>query len=220
MIANLHKIAFFIHFTQCIILIALFTTIFENKGYFFIEGIEYPLWPFIVSQLFCSAIQHFCLGFFVFHSQDDRQLFPNPYRWIEYTFSSSIMIWIITALCNVQSAGFLVSITLLNAAIMPFGYIIEKQRSIHIIALAWLLHAFLWTLIGFQFYHELKDSEAPTMVYFIIPTMFILFSFFGVANLYVKDTRTAEWVYSILSLTTKSTLTYMILGGALRDRQE
>jgi hypothetical protein len=50
----------------------------------------------------------------------------NPYRWYEYAFSSSLMIFLISLFAGVWELWSLVMIFVLNAMMIMFGYLMEK----------------------------------------------------------------------------------------------
>ena len=50
----------------------------------------------------------------------------NPYRWYEYAFSSSIMIWVIATFVGIWDFWSLAMIFVLNAMMIMFGYLMEK----------------------------------------------------------------------------------------------
>lgn len=109
--------------------------------------------------------------------------------------------------------------------------------------LGFFMHFNLWVYLISQFLVSLAYSEKnpPEIVYFIIFIMFFFFTTFGVVHyVHIKsvvrvskfstiDTRhqllveihsKAEVAYALLSIVSKSTLTYMLLGGVLRPREE
>jgi len=73
-----------------------------------------------------SALDHFLVAFPKNESYNENlKKGMNPYRWFEYAFSSSIMIWVISTFVGIWDFWSLGMIFLLNALMIMFGYMME-----------------------------------------------------------------------------------------------
>lgn len=158
----------------------------------------------------------------------------NYFRWLEYSVSAGVMLWIICSLCGIVEIRSLVSIAILNAALQYIGYLIEKCKlennnlqAKKFFNIGVMIHASIWIQIFVSFYTLLNNSkeDVPDIVYAIVVVMFSLFSIFGVwAMLYVygkvKSYSGLETGYIILSLISKSILIYLVYFGIINAREE
>lgn len=161
----------------------------------------------------------------VFHPEMDL----NYYRWIEYSVSAGVMLWLVASLSGVVEIRSLVSIAILNAALQYIGYLIEKSKleknsaqAKKYFQIGLAIHTAIWTQIFISFYTLLSysDKKIPPMVYSIIIVMFSLFSSFGVwAGLWaydkIKSYSVLETGYIMLSLVSKSILIYLVYFGII-----
>jgi hypothetical protein len=153
----------------------------------------------------------------------------NPLRWAEYSVSAGVMLWIVATLSGVVEIRSLVSIAILNAGLQYVGYLIEKAKAENatntkqLLLLGFCIHVAIWVEIFISFYTIIgeSDEEPPPAVYTIIIIMFLLFTSFGLlSSLWVFDkVKTFEQLekgYIILSLVSKTFLTWMVYFGVLR----
>jgi hypothetical protein len=156
---------------------------------------------------------------------------PNSTRFIEYTFSAGLMLWVICSLSGISSLDVLVLIQTMNALLQYCGFCIEynilmfgvSTVAVHNIKnIALWLHATTWLVIFTHFYYAVSSSSdgPPPVVYAISPTMFVLFCMFGV-NQHLWSSgfisyRACDTGYSILSVVVKTILVWMIYGGIAR----
>lgn len=104
-----------------------------------------------------------------------------------------------------------------------------------LLALGILQFLVTWGIIAFFFFSSVYDSSqsehVPDIVWAIIIIMFLFFASFGVVYVcswpmgkkqkpLIKDFRTTEGTYIVLSFVSKSVLQWMIVGGALRGYEE
>lgn len=89
----------------------------------------------------------------------------------------------------------------------------------HVAGWVCVIGAWLPILIAFSVSNSEGTESAPDFVYVIVATMFILFNTFGINQLLelsgVYGHETAELVYIMLSLTSKSLLGWLIFGNVL-----
>ena len=153
----------------------------------------------------------------------------NPLRFIEYSFSASIMLIAIALLNGVTDINLITSIAVLTSACQLCGLAVEyvEQRTIK-----WLLHItgwlqFCWAyaIIGHAFFKSIEASNdsggsgPPDFVYVIVIVLFLLYASFGFVQLVELcinlNPYTKETAYVLLSLTAKLVLGWMIFSNVL-----
>jgi hypothetical protein len=151
----------------------------------------------------------------------------NYGRWIEYFFSSSIMIVLISQICGISDIAALLAIFGINASMILFGALQEKYEKPG--KPSWLpfwMGSFagiiLW--IGIAVYVAAPGISAspPGFVYGIIISLFVFFNCFAV-NMVLQYKQVGRWrdylfgekVYIILSLTAKSLLAWQVFANVL-----
>lgn len=152
----------------------------------------------------------------------------NIAQWIEYGMSAGTMLWLIASLSGVVDVSALICILIQNAVLQYIGYRLTQSQSNsqynRLLMIGFLLHICIWLPIIVTFYSSLESSdnkeEIPKIVYYIVWMMFSLFTVFGVyplvkniSNIKPNDHR----AFSILSLITKSLLTWMVFFGVIRS---
>jgi len=163
---------------------------------------------------------------------DNRQ---NPLRWAEYSVSSGIMLWIIAQLTNITDRNTLATLMVYNACMMYIGALLEKKFAesseplknpevIGLLGVSWAIFGNVWSLIFNRFDYEIRSIDAPKIVYAIVIALFVFFLTFGGLHLLAglkigvfADFDTVEKGYIILSMTSKTLLTWMVYGGVLRS---
>jgi len=152
----------------------------------------------------------------------------NYGRWIEYAFSSSIMIVLIAMITGVSDIAALLAIFGINACMILFGLLMEKYESPG--SPNWLAFWFgtfagivPWAIVVIYVWSPgLEGAEPPTFVYAIIVSLFILFNVFAL-NMWLQYRQIGPWrdylvgekVYIILSLTAKALLAWQVFAAVL-----
>ncbi len=199
-----------------------------------------PLAYWIASFFLMSAIAHASAGWLIrgrYEAFLARGM--NPLRWVEYAFSSTVMIVAIAYLSYITDFPALVAIAGANVAMILFGWSMEsanegraesgqkvdwKHYIFGCIAgiVPWLaIFSVLWA------YSAQADLPAgagiPAFVYVIIATLFIAFNVFAITMIlqYKKVGRWSDYLYGektymILSLVAKSLLAWQVWSGTLR----
>ena len=153
----------------------------------------------------------------------------NPLRFIEYSFSASIMLIAIALLNGVTDINLITSIGVLTSSCQLCGLVVEfvKEKKIK-----WLLHLTGWIqfgwaygIIGHAFFKSIEDTNGsggtgpPDFVYIIVIVLFLLYSSFGFVQLIELISNlnpyTKETSYVILSLSAKLLLGWMIFSNVL-----
>lgn len=154
----------------------------------------------------------------------------NHARWYEYALSSSVMICAIAILFGCYDLGSLILMFFVNASMNLFGLLMEKMNPPGQTAVDW--SAFLfgcvagvapWAVVLLYFFGGGNYSHIPGFVYGILFGYFLFFNTFPInmALQYAKvgswaDYRYGEKVYIVLSLLSKSLLTWLVFGGTFQ----
>jgi hypothetical protein len=186
-------------------------------------GVIAALFPLI------SALAHFIIAFVKNQTYNENlKKGMNPYRWYEYAFSSSIMIFLIATFSGVWDLWSLVMIFVLNATMIMFGYLMEKinqyteKTDWTPFALGCVSGGIPWIAIFAYFIAAVTSvsQNVPTFVYMILFTYLVLFNIFAV-NMVLqykgigkwKDYLYGERIYIILSFVAKSLLAWLVFVG-------
>jgi hypothetical protein len=194
---------------------------------------ELPIGPAVALFFLMSSVAHFMMAFparrwYEAHLARGQ----NPIRWIEYSFSSSVMIVVIAALAGVQEVGTLIAIFGANAAMIMFGWSMEianegrdRPQWLHYIfgcivgAVPWLV-VFVTLLISAT---EPGSAPIPGFVIAIFVTLFAFFNIFAI-NMVLQYRKVGRWcdylygerAYMLFSLIAKSLLAWQVFFGTLR----
>lgn len=188
--------------------------------------------PLIAMFLFLSAVAHFSLtvpGIYEWYIKNLKKRI-NYARWIEYMFSSSIMIAIIAMLVGVYDLSSLILIVSINSVMILCGMIMEvhNQTTSKTNWLSFWIGSFAgmvpWIVIAlYLFGSGDENSGPPNFVYGIFFTIFLFFNSFAI-NMYLQYKRVGKWdnyvfgeaIYILLSLLAKSALAWQVYAGTLR----
>ena len=187
--------------------------------------------PAIAVFLFLSAIAHFSVSI-LFNDWYNKNLARgiNYARWIEYFFSSSLMILIIAMLVGIYDIASLIPIFFINGMMILFGWIMELHNqstdktnwtSFYFGCIAGIIP---WIVIAIYLLGAGDTSHhAPNFVYWIYFSIFLFFNCFAVNQVLQykkvgpwKDYLYGEKAYVILSLVAKSLLAWQVWAGTLR----
>ena len=151
----------------------------------------------------------------------------NYGRWIEYFFSSSIMIVLIAQITGISDIAALLAIFGINACMILFGALQEKYEKPG--KPSWLpfwMGSFAGIIpwIGIAIYVAAPgiNVSPPGFVYGIIVSLFIFFNCFAI-NMVLQYKQVGRWrdylfgekAYIILSLTAKSLLAWQVFANVL-----
>ena len=195
-----------------------------------------PLAYVIASFFLMSAIAHASAGWLLrgrYEAFLARGM--NPLRWVEYSFSSTVMIVAIAYLSYITDFPALVAIAGANVAMILFGWSMEaanegratvdwKHYIFGCIAgiVPWLaIFSVLWAYSAQEGLPA--DAGIPAFVYVIIASLFVAFNIFAITMVlqYRKVGRWRDYLYGektymILSLVAKSLLAWQVWSGTLR----
>ena len=194
---------------------------------------DLPIGPAVALFFLMSALAHFSMAFparrwYEAHLARGQ----NPIRWIEYSFSSSVMIVVIAALAGVQEVGTLIAIFGANAAMILFGWSMEianegrdRPQWLHYVfgciagAVPWVV-IFVTILVSAT---EPGSAPIPGFVIAIFVTLFVFFNVFAI-NMVLQYRKIGGWrdylygerAYMLFSLVAKSLLAWQVFFGTLR----
>jgi hypothetical protein len=198
--------------------------------------VSFPLAYLIASFLLMSAIAHATAGWVLrgcYEAWLARGM--NPLRWVEYAFSSTVMIVAIAYLSFITDFPALVAIAGCNVAMILFGWSMEAANEgrervdwKHFIfgciagVVPWIaIFSVLWA------YSAQADlpakAQIPGFVYLIIASLFVAFNIFAI-TMVLQYRKTGRWrdylvgekTYMVLSLVAKSLLAWQVWSGTLR----
>ena len=146
----------------------------------------------------------------------------NYGRWIEYFFSSSIMIVLISQITGISDIAALLAIFGINASMILFGALQEKyEKPGKPNLLPFWFGSFAgiipWIAIVIYVWAPGLTVSPPGFVYGIIVSLFVFFNCFAV-NMILQYKKVGPWrdylygekVYIILSLTAKALLAWQV----------
>lgn len=179
--------------------------------------------------LFLSAAAHLVLASPLYFKRyiSDLERRRNPARWIEYAFSSSVMMVLIAMLVGITTIGAIAGIFAVNASMILFGWLMEKYEQPG--KPSWLAFNFgsiagivPWLIISLYLWGPGGDSSPPGFVYGIFFSLFLFFNVFAV-NMVLQYRQVGRWksyihgerAYILLSLVAKSLLAWQVFAGTL-----
>ncbi len=186
----------------------------------------------IAAFLFLSALAHFIISLPRIYEWYVANLKKgiNYARWIEYSFSSSIMIVVVSMLVGVYDLSTLLLIFFLNAMMILFGLMMELHNQTTT-KTNWLSFIFgciagivPWVVVAlYLFGSGDAENRAPTFVYWIFFSIFLFFNTFA-GNMILQYGKIGKWkdytfgekMYILLSLVAKSLLAWQVFAGTLR----
>lgn len=180
--------------------------------------------------LFMSAIAHFLIaapGIFGWYKNNLAHK-RNYARWIEYSFSSSVMVVLIAMLVGISDIAALIAVAGVNAAMILFGLLQERYENPGPKA-GWMPYwfgvlagAIPWVVIAIYLISPGFEATPPGFVYGIFISLFVFFNIFAVVMVLQyrevgkwKDYVYGESTYILLSLVAKSALAWQVFGGTL-----
>lgn len=150
----------------------------------------------------------------------------NRFRWVEYSFSATLMVVLIALYSGITGINALVAIAGANLAMILFGWIQERMnppgRDETTMLPFWfgsLAGLAPWVVIAIN---VVGAETVPGFVYGIVVAQFVFFFSFGL-NQWLQYRGIGRWAdyalgeksYLVLSLVAKSVLAWQIFGGSL-----
>ena len=185
----------------------------------------------VVAFLALSAFFHFLISSPGFFSRYKAGLMQNRnyFRWVEYSLSSSIMIWLILQINGVTDVGALIAVFAANAAMILFGALQEKYETPGSGGLLPFIFGSMvgivpWIVVVIYFLRTgtASDEETPAFVLGIIISLFLFFNTFAI-NQWLQYKQVGKWrdylvgerAYITLSLVAKTALAWQVFSGAI-----
>ncbi|MDP2299622.1 MAG: heliorhodopsin HeR [Coriobacteriia bacterium] len=189
---------------------------------------DYELGYAVALFLFFSAAAHFVIAGPAFKGYvDGLKKTRNYYRWIEYAFSSSLMVVLIASLVGITDIAALTALFGVNASMILFGLLMEKYEQPGkpdwtAFIFGCLAGIVPWIAIADYLWGPGASDMTPTFVYWIFVSMFVFFNSFAVNQVLQykqvgkwKDYLFGEAAYVFLSLSAKSLLAWLVFANVL-----
>ena len=193
---------------------------------------DLPIGPLVGAFLLLAALDHAVVALPPFRARYERLLATgvNPFRWLEYSLSASLMVVLIAMLTGVADFVALLAIFAANAAMIFFGWLMELLNPPARVRTRWLPFVLgcvvgmaPWIAVATQIGLSASRGHAPpTFVYAIFGSLFVLFNSFAVnqALQYRRVGRWADYLYGErwylwLSLVAKSLLAWQVFANVL-----
>ena len=183
--------------------------------------------PLVALFLFISAIAHFLLATVLYNWYvKNLKKHINPARWYEYSFSASLMIFIIAMLVTIYDIGTLIALFTLTVVMNLMGLMMEihnqttKKTNWTSYTIGCISGFVPWVVI---FIPLITAESVPDFVIAIFITIAIFFNLFAI-NMFLQYKKIGKWKdylygergYIILSLVAKSALAWQVFAGTLR----
>jgi hypothetical protein len=175
-----------------------------------------------------AAVDHLVTATFARRTYEaDLRRGIDRFRWVEYSFSATIMVLLIAAYSGITDLAALIGIAGANVAMILFGWLQERMnppgRSETTMMPFWfgtLVGVVPWIAISINVFGA--PAEPPAFVYGIYFVQIALFFSFGL-NQWLQYREVGRWrdyvygekVYLVLSLVAKSLLAWQIYAGSL-----
>ncbi|GAB4147925.1 MAG: heliorhodopsin HeR [Patescibacteria group bacterium] len=153
----------------------------------------------------------------------------NVFRWVEYSFTSTLMIVIVSILAGIFDLGTIAMIAGLNVIMILCGLGMELDNVSSSLRLKWFIYLIgclaaivPWSLILINVYVSFSSPQNPTPAYMLwaVVSLFLLFNTFTVNMLMMlvrkgpwKDYLFGETVFVLLSCLAKTALAWQLYLG-------
>ena len=150
----------------------------------------------------------------------------NPYRWLEYSLSASIMIVLIAMLVGINDIAALLALVGVNASMIGFGWMQERYENpgegLGPFWIGCVAGIVPWIAIAIYLAGPGANQHVPGFVYGIFFSLFVFFNCFAINQL-LQYQRVGKWsnylvgerAYVTLSLIAKSLLAWQIFASTL-----
>jgi hypothetical protein len=188
--------------------------------------IEVPIGPLVALFLLMSASAHFLLSsvFYDWYINNLKKKM-NPGRWIEYSFSASLMIVLIALLVTIYDIGTLLALFTLTAVMNLLGLMMElhnqttKKTDWTSYIIGCIAGFVPWVVI---FIPLISAESVPDFVVGIFISIAVFFNLFAI-NMVLQYKKIGKWkdylygekMYIVLSLIAKSALAWQVFAGTL-----
>jgi hypothetical protein len=192
------------------------------------EGLfDVAIGPAIAVFLLLAAIDHLATATFARRTyEDDLGRGINRFRWVEYSFSATLMVLLIGFYSGITDITAVLAIAGANVAMILFGWLQERMNPPGRTSTT-MMPFWFGTLAGIApwvaiWVNVIGAVEVPGFVYGIVIAELIFFFSFGL-NQWLQYKGVGRWsnyalgekTYLVLSLAAKSVLAWQIYGGSL-----
>lgn len=158
----------------------------------------------------------------------------NVVRWYEYALSSSVMMIAIAGLFGIYDLASIILIFLCNASMNLFGLLMERMNPPNRKTTTWepfiygcVAGAGPWIAVALYFFGGFGVTDStdniPGFVYGILISYFIFFQSFP-CNMFLQYYKIGKWAdyrygeagYMVLSLASKTLLSWLVFGGTFQ----
>ena len=191
-----------------------------------------PNRPLVGAFLLLAALDHALVALPPCRARYERGLAAgvNPFRWLEYSLSASLMVVLIAMLTGIADYVVLFTLFAANAAMIFLGWLMELLNPPARARTRWLpfvlgciVGVVAWIAIAVQIGVSAdRGHPPPTFVYAIFVSLFVLFNSFAVNQALQykrvgrwRDYRYGERWYLWLSLVAKSLLAWQVFANVL-----
>ena len=188
---------------------------------------DLPVGVTIAAFLALAALDHLLTATALRRTYEhDLRAGINRFRWVEYSFSATLMVVLIALYTGIDGISALIGIAGANVAMILFGWRQESTnppgRSTVTMKPFWfgcVAGAAPWVAIG---YNLAAAEEVPGFVIGIFVSLFLFFNAFAL-NQWLQYRQVGPWrsyafgekAYLVLSLVAKSALAWQIFAGSL-----
>jgi hypothetical protein len=150
----------------------------------------------------------------------------NRFRWVEYSFSATIMVLLIASYSGITDITAMIAIAGANVGMILFGWLQERMNPPERTSTT-MMPFWFGTLVGLAPWvaiavNVVGADEVPGFVYGILVAQLVFFFSFGL-NQWLQYRGVGKWTdyvfgekaYLVLSLGAKSVLAWQIFGGSL-----
>ncbi|MEQ1873858.1 MAG: heliorhodopsin HeR [Ilumatobacteraceae bacterium] len=188
---------------------------------------DVPIGSAIAVFLLLAALDHLATATFARSTyESDLRRGINRFRWVEYSFSATLMILLIASYSGITDITAVVAIAGANTAMILFGWLQERMNPPGRTSTT-MLPFWFGTIAGVApwiaiWVNVIGAQTVPGFVYGIVVAEVIFFFSFGL-NQWLQYRGVGRWrnyaygekVYLVLSLVAKSVLAWQIYGGSL-----
>jgi hypothetical protein len=188
---------------------------------------DLPVGAAVAAFLALAALDHLLTGTVLRRTyDDDLRAGINRFRWVEYSFSATLMVVLIALYTGIDGIAALLGIAGANVAMILFGWLQESAnppgRSTVTMKPFWfgcIAGIAPWLAIG---YNLIAAEQVPGFVVGIFVSLFVFFNSFAL-NQWLQYRQVGRWrsyafgekAYLALSLVAKSALAWQIFAGSL-----
>lgn len=188
---------------------------------------DIPVGAAVAVFLGLAALDHLVTGTIARRAyESDLRCGINRFRWVEYSFSATLMIVLIASYSGITEITAIIGIAGANVAMILFGWLQERMNPSDRTSTSMLAFWFgcvagiaPWIAIAVNIFGA---DTVPGFVYGIFAAQLVFFSSFGL-NQWLQYRGLGPWsdyafgekAYLALSLAAKSVLAWQIFGGSL-----